>query len=238
MNTPDRSGWVYLLRCGWHHKIGKSKDVRQRVSDMQTANPYLIELVCAIWADNMAVVEGMLHREYRSYRENGEWFEFSGISQDAIVDRFNDIGMSQSRYVCMYSDWDIVDYGQMSSLLEPQPLHSIGNSLRMEYVGKRYPSSKRPRYVMTWGGILAVEYDEDDEKFNAALLNSRPGDFTTEVPRPGDRVKHDTLGEGVVLESKLVTLKDFDNVAATETTVSFRGKSRRLIVGMAGLVRL
>jgi hypothetical protein len=71
-----KPGWVYLLRTGWHYKIGKTKNVRQRVADLQTASPYLIELVCAVYTENMDRQEQWFHRTYAEYRTNGEWFEF------------------------------------------------------------------------------------------------------------------------------------------------------------------
>lgn len=86
--TDVSQGFVYLMRCGWHHKIGKTKNVRRRLAQIQTGNPYKVELIHSIPCDDMAEVESALHKHFAQWRTNGEWFEFAGeISEEDVVSR-------------------------------------------------------------------------------------------------------------------------------------------------------
>jgi hypothetical protein len=67
-------GYVYLLRSGTHYKIGKSKDVNRRLTQISPKTPLPVELVHTIPTDNMAWAEHTLHEQYASFRTNGEWF--------------------------------------------------------------------------------------------------------------------------------------------------------------------
>lgn len=70
-------GWVYLLQTGWHYKIGKAKDVKQRVAALQTSSPYKIDLLFAVRTEHMSTNEATCHGVYAEFRTNGEWFEFA-----------------------------------------------------------------------------------------------------------------------------------------------------------------
>lgn len=99
------AGWVYLLVCGWHYKIGKSKNVKSRVSDLQTSSPYKIELVCAVWCDNMASVERELHKEFAEHRTNGEWFDFSSsINIDEVFYRYISVAVGQTQIIIILDE--------------------------------------------------------------------------------------------------------------------------------------
>lgn len=76
---------VYLLHCQGRYKIGMSTTgVRSRVSAIQTASPYPVELVCVIWTYSPAELERALHKRFASKRISGEWFDLSADDVDYL----------------------------------------------------------------------------------------------------------------------------------------------------------
>lgn len=71
---PQINGYVYILRSGDFIKIGKSKDVDQRVTQISPKTPMPVVLLHTIASDDMSWAEAALHRHYSHYRTNGEWF--------------------------------------------------------------------------------------------------------------------------------------------------------------------
>lgn len=70
-------GGVYLLQCLNRYKIGRGKDVAQRVKQIQTNAPYEVRHIHTITTDNAARLEALLHVRFASKRVLGEWFELS-----------------------------------------------------------------------------------------------------------------------------------------------------------------
>lgn len=68
------NGYVYILRSGDFIKIGKSKVVDQRVTQISPKTPMPVMLLHTISCDDMSWAEAQLHRYYARYRTNGEWF--------------------------------------------------------------------------------------------------------------------------------------------------------------------
>jgi len=54
-------------------KIGKTKDIRRRISELQTSSPSELLLVALSNLD----CESKLHREFGACRVRGEWFSLS-----------------------------------------------------------------------------------------------------------------------------------------------------------------
>jgi hypothetical protein len=111
----EAAGWVYLLRTGWHYKIGKTKNVKARVADLQTSSPYLIELIWAVYDQNMHQFEAWLHREFAEYRTNGEWFELppdqipviEGMMLCDVDVLWGDVGDDRNWLIYMETDYVI-----------------------------------------------------------------------------------------------------------------------------------
>jgi hypothetical protein len=70
-------GYVYLLRSGQHIKIGKSKQVDERLKQISPKTPLPVELLHYWPCDDMSATESYLHRLFAAYRSNGEWFTLS-----------------------------------------------------------------------------------------------------------------------------------------------------------------
>lgn len=71
---------VYVIRCQNLHKIGKTRNLRKRLSSLQVATPF--DITVDIWlhrgSERLATsLEEKLHRKFSAKRVGGEWFELS-----------------------------------------------------------------------------------------------------------------------------------------------------------------
>lgn len=73
----SESGYVYIMRCGKYHKIGKTADLQQRLLAMNTHNPEPVELVASFQCEHRHRLETDLHKRFKFKRKNGEWFDLS-----------------------------------------------------------------------------------------------------------------------------------------------------------------
>ena len=70
---------IYFLISGNHVKIGLSKNVKQRIVDLQTGNPIKLELLYSYPTKNNLphLVESRLHHKFKKDRVHNEWFILS-----------------------------------------------------------------------------------------------------------------------------------------------------------------
>lgn len=80
----SQKGFVYLIKCNEWYKIGKAGDVASRLTALQTASPYQLELVHFIPAKNNSSAEKYLHTLYKRQRGLGEWFKLSKMDVKEI----------------------------------------------------------------------------------------------------------------------------------------------------------
>lgn len=81
----NKECFVYFIKCKEFVKIGHTTNVRQRVMEMQTANPYDLELILLIHYDSRIRAvkdERRLHITYKDHRVRGEWF----VNIDVMAD--------------------------------------------------------------------------------------------------------------------------------------------------------
>ena len=84
---PARDGYVYLLKSSMgHYKIGRSRDVKKRLSTFGVQLPFKVELVCQIKTNNMYDLERDLHDLFSHKRVNGEWFTLDDNDAEYIKD--------------------------------------------------------------------------------------------------------------------------------------------------------
>jgi hypothetical protein len=67
-------GYVYLVRSGKYHKIGRSNDHGRRAYEIGLQLPEKLEVVHTIETDDAGGIERYWHERFRDRRRNGEWF--------------------------------------------------------------------------------------------------------------------------------------------------------------------
>jgi hypothetical protein len=71
--------YLYLIGCvEKFYKIGKASNLQERLSQLQTGNPYRLRIFIAYGFPNATIIERCLHQRFADKRSNGEWFELSG----------------------------------------------------------------------------------------------------------------------------------------------------------------
>jgi hypothetical protein len=81
---------VYLLwaKDTCFFKIGRSKDMANRISSLQTGCPTKIVVAAEKAVLNAHSEEARLHKKWSDYRLHGEWFEFSRSALIAVMQDF------------------------------------------------------------------------------------------------------------------------------------------------------
>ena len=77
-DDPDAAqpiaGYVYLVRSGKYHKIGRSNAHGRRAYEIGLQLPEKLEVVHTIETDDAVGIERYWHERFRDRRRNGEWF--------------------------------------------------------------------------------------------------------------------------------------------------------------------
>lgn len=85
--VPTEFGWVYLLRSGRYHKIGRTNAVGRRERELAIQLPERAVVVHSIKTDDPAGIEDYWHRRFNNRHKNGEWFELSAADLGAFKRR-------------------------------------------------------------------------------------------------------------------------------------------------------
>jgi hypothetical protein len=72
--TQPVPGYVYLVRSGKYHKIGRSNDHGRRTYEIGLQLPEKLQVVHTIETDDAVGIERYWHERFRDRRRNGEWF--------------------------------------------------------------------------------------------------------------------------------------------------------------------
>jgi hypothetical protein len=76
---------VYLISNGTNYKIGIAKDVKSRLSNLQTGNDVELVLKSTIQTKDKAealALEKQLHEKYADYHVRGEWFSLQEMPEE------------------------------------------------------------------------------------------------------------------------------------------------------------
>ena len=71
-------GEVYLFKSGRYYKIGMTKDIVRRGSELRIQLPERIDLIHSIATDVPSGIVAYSHRRFAEKRMNGEWFDLNG----------------------------------------------------------------------------------------------------------------------------------------------------------------
>lgn len=88
-NGSNRIYFIYAKSLD-RVKIGKTKDVKRRLRELQTAFPE--RLIILVDVNAPAIDEAYLHRIFENYRASGEWFEFSTPIKCLVIELLKDDG--------------------------------------------------------------------------------------------------------------------------------------------------
>ncbi|MGQ0532724.1 MAG: GIY-YIG nuclease family protein [Caulobacteraceae bacterium] len=76
-SAAPADGYVYLLKSGRFHKIGRSVHAGARERQLAIQLPEPANLVHTIRTDDPAGIESYWHQRFAAKRRNGEWFDLS-----------------------------------------------------------------------------------------------------------------------------------------------------------------
>jgi len=97
-SVNDNEGYVYLIKCGEYHKIGRSsiKYFLKRMSAYKTHNPYETILVRYVKVADQNLFEKILHLTFSCFLHRGEWYEFTDGSLEAVIEIFETYGKQKN----------------------------------------------------------------------------------------------------------------------------------------------
>lgn len=90
--------YVYLLKALDTYKIGVTKNVEQRIKQLQTGNDTQIILVDKFLSEFPFKLESVLHRKYDINNVNGEWYY---LSNEDVKNFQNDCLLIENNFKCL-----------------------------------------------------------------------------------------------------------------------------------------
>jgi hypothetical protein len=82
LDPPETPGVYVIEGVGGWVKIGKAKNIKSRMRDIQLAHPVPLKLLAIL--DSDPTRESEFHRRYADLRAEREWFRFEGELRDAV----------------------------------------------------------------------------------------------------------------------------------------------------------
>jgi predicted GIY-YIG superfamily endonuclease len=90
--------YVYIIECDCGNyvnnplKIGVAEDPKNRISQLQTGNPFRLKLITQIPCDSRKqaeYIERELHYQFRKFHMHGEWFKGGGVKLSKALAKIN-----------------------------------------------------------------------------------------------------------------------------------------------------
>ena len=83
----EEFGFVYLLKSGRYHKIGRSNAVGRRGYELAIQLPDKAAVVHTIKTEDPVGIERYWHKRFEDRHKNGEWFELTALDVSAFKRR-------------------------------------------------------------------------------------------------------------------------------------------------------
>ncbi len=88
--NKETSGYIYLLKSRNLYKIGKAKQLRNRMKAYRTENPFGIKVILQKKVKDSGSIERQLHNLVSNKRIRGEWFRLAKRDIEIIKDFLNE----------------------------------------------------------------------------------------------------------------------------------------------------
>lgn len=79
-----RTGTVYFIKCNGIYKIGRTKNLKNRLANLQIANGHKITVIATALVHDSHALEQWLHITMRHHKIKGEWFKLPRLSAWAV----------------------------------------------------------------------------------------------------------------------------------------------------------
>lgn len=95
LNKPD--GYIYILKQkGFDiYKIGVSANPKRRIYDIDSANPFGVEIMCLEWFKNVYELEEVIHDSFSKNELRKEWFKIHREDIKILINQLKE--MSSNR---------------------------------------------------------------------------------------------------------------------------------------------
>lgn len=87
-SNTNKYGYVYVFKCSDKYKIGYSKNVEQRIKQLDI-RPFTLELTFKVYSENAYDIEHEVHNRLSNYMVANEWF--SNISETLIINTIKEV---------------------------------------------------------------------------------------------------------------------------------------------------
>ncbi len=158
-DVDRKTGYVYIWGGEGIYKIGKAKNVRQRLASI-TRPPFVCELVHVIATDNATKLESLLHCQFAAQRKQGEWFALSDgdiasikeMNPDQCVDNFR-----RQQHATMQIDPSVAEMTRYKAALQAE-IDAL--AARRERVQTEADEQDR------WWAMVTLRTREAEQKLN------------------------------------------------------------------------
>jgi|GEM_PF-2073692 len=90
--VPNTNGYIYFLKPKNEEgpvKIGRARNIKQRISQLQTSLPYDLKLIGYIGTSNYIKLEKEIHKIHKNKNIKREWFDLKLTEAENIIKEYN-----------------------------------------------------------------------------------------------------------------------------------------------------
>ena len=89
--SSTRGGYVYILESAYGYKVGRSKNMHNRMRTFGVQLPFLYTIPLCAWFDDHFEAEAAYHRHFSGKHINGEWFALNENDIELVRNRIYDV---------------------------------------------------------------------------------------------------------------------------------------------------